>query len=103
MTRYRVLFTDEAWEPIQAQVRYIAIESHAPENASRWLVRLLDAIDTLEEMPHRNGLDERQTQIHGADVYRMVFERTYLVFYTIDQECSRVNIVSFRNGAQEST
>jgi plasmid stabilization system protein ParE len=63
---------------------------------------LLDEIDTLERMPDRYGLDEKQTQMHGADVHRMVFERKYLVFYTIDQEHSRVNIVSFRHGAQES-
>ena len=55
MTRYTVHFTDEAWVPIQAQVRYIAIENHSPENASRWLARLLDAIDTLEQLPQRHG------------------------------------------------
>ncbi len=101
MTRYTVHLTDEAWEPIQAQVRYIAIEKQAPENASRWLARLLDAIDTLERIPRRHGLDEHQTHMHGADVYRMVFEQTYLVFYTIDQERRRVDVVSFRHGAQE--
>jgi plasmid stabilization system protein ParE len=101
MTRYSVHFTAEAWEPIQAQVRYIAIENRAPQNASRWLSRLLDAIDALEQLPQRNGLDEQQTHALGVDVYRMVFERTYLVFYTIDPKLSRVNIVSFRHGAKQ--
>ena len=76
MKRYTVHFTDEAWQPIQTQVRYIAIENQAPENAARWLGRLLDAIDTLEQLPGRHGLDEQQTSMHGIDVHRMVFERT---------------------------
>jgi len=53
-------------------------------------------------MPQRYGVDKQQTQLHGTDVYRMVFERTYLVFYTIDETHGRVNVVSFRHGAQES-
>jgi plasmid stabilization system protein ParE len=103
MKRCTVHFTDEAWEPIRAQIRYIAIEKHAPDNASRWLVRLLDAINELELMPHRYGVDEGLTGAHGTDVHRMVFERTYLVFYAIDEKRGRVNVVSFRHGAQEST
>ena len=102
MKRYTVHFTEEAWEAIRAQTRYIAIEKHAPENASRWLARLLKAIDALELMPNRHAPDEDLTRSHGTNVHRMVFERMYLVFYTIDQERGRVNIVSFRNGAQES-
>jgi plasmid stabilization system protein ParE len=102
MKQYTVHFTDEAWDPIEAQVRYIAIEKQAPESASRWLARLLEEIDTLEQMPQRYGLDEYQTRTHGTDVHRMVFERTYLVFYTIDQERSRVDVISFTHGAQES-
>ena len=101
MTQYAVHFTDEAWETIQAQVRYIAIEGQAPERASRWLARLLNVIDTLEQLPKRHLVDKRQTQIHGTDVHRIVFERTFLVFYTIDEKHRHVNIVSFRHGAQQ--
>src|ERR1700722_10672572 len=101
MARYTVHFTDEAWETIQAQVRYIAIESQAPERASRWLTRLLDVIDALEELPKRHLVDQRQTQIHGKDVHRIVFERKFLVFYTIDENRRRVNVVSFRHGARQ--
>jgi plasmid stabilization system protein ParE len=81
--------------------RYIAVEKQAPENASRWLTRLLDAIDALEAMPHRYGMDEELTATLGTNVHRMVFEQTYFVFYTIDEERGRVNVVSFRHGAQE--
>lgn len=35
---YRVILTDPAFDAIQAQARYIAIEQQAPEAAQRWLV-----------------------------------------------------------------
>ena len=102
MTPYAVHFTDEAWESIQAQVRYVAIDNNAPENAARWLARLVETVDALQQMPGRHGLDEYQTQIHDIDVRRLIFERTYLLYYTIDEDHGRVNIVSFRHGAKES-
>ena len=102
MKRYTVHFTDEAWATIQAQVRYIAIESQAPERASRWLARLLDTIDALEKLLKRHLVDKQQTAIHRMDVRRLVFDRKFLVFYTIDDARSHVNVVSFRHGAQRS-
>jgi plasmid stabilization system protein ParE len=101
MTEYTVEFAEEAWRAVEAQVRYIAIEKQAPENASRWLNRLLAAIETLEQIPRRFKVDPDQTQMHGIDVHRLVFERTYLVFYTVDDARRRVNVVSFRHGRQE--
>ena len=101
MTEYRVEFADEAWQAIEAQVRYIAVAKQAPENASRWVNRLMAAIDALEQIPRRFIVDPDQTRMHGIEVHRMVFERTYLVFYTVDDKRRRVNVVSFRHGAQE--
>ena len=40
--------------------------------------------------------------VHFTEVHRAIFERTYLVFHTIDKARGRENIVSFRHGAQES-
>ncbi|HEY2589843.1 MAG TPA: type II toxin-antitoxin system RelE/ParE family toxin [Tepidisphaeraceae bacterium] len=101
MTEYTVEFANEAWRAVEAQVRYIAVEKQAPENASRWLNRLLAAIETLEQIPRRFIVDPYQTQMHGIEVHRMVFERTYLVFYTVNDEQRCVNVVSFRHGRQK--
>jgi plasmid stabilization system protein ParE len=97
---FKVHLTREAWEPIEAQVRYIAVEKKAPENASRWLSRLLDAIDTLEHLPARHEVDAVQSKLLGTNVYRMVFERTYLVHYTIEESRGGVYVLSFRHGAR---
>ncbi len=100
MIQYTVNLTDEAWAAIEAQVRYIGVERQAPENAARWVNRLLNAIDGLEMLPRSHAVDERQTAKHGIEIRRMVFEQTYLVFYTIDDEQRRVIVVSFRHTAR---
>lgn len=100
MTRYTVELTDEAWAAIETQVRYIAVDRQAPENAARWSNRLLKAIDELETLPRRHPVNDAQTAEHGVEIRRMVFEKTYLIFYTLDEDTRRVVVVSFRHGAR---
>ncbi len=101
MVRYTVHITNEAWKPIRAQVHYIAIENHAPENASRWLARLLDAVATLEQLPQRHVVANDPSTTHNATVYRMLFERSYFLFYPIDDDRGYIDVVSFRHCAQQ--
>ena len=53
-------------------------------------------------MPTRYGVDEEQTAAHGTEVRRLVFERTYLLFYTIDEAHLRVTVVRFAHGARSN-
>ena len=100
MTRFTVGFIPESWAAVQAQVRYIADEQHAPENAARWFNRLLATVDSLEFMPERYQVDPAQTAARGTEVRRLVFERTYLLFYVIDHARLQVTIVLFTHGAR---
>ena len=100
MKHFTVEIADEAWREIESQIRFIAVDRQAPVNAARWSNRLLKAITDLELMPRRHTLDERLSRELGTDIYRMVFEQTYLVFYTINEVEQRVTIVSFRHGAR---
>lgn len=100
MKHFTVEIADEAWREIESQIRFIAVDRQAPVNAARWSNRLLKAITDLELMPGRHTLDEALSREHGTDIHRMVFEQTYLVFYTINEVEQRVTIVSFRHGAR---
>ncbi len=51
MTHYAVELTDAALAAIAAQARYIAVEAQAPRSAERWLGRIWDAVDSLEQFP----------------------------------------------------
>jgi plasmid stabilization system protein ParE len=101
MKRFAVEITDEAWIEIEAQVRFIAVNRQAPMNAARWSNRLLKAIEDLQWMPRLHTLDEHLTGEHGTNIYRMVFEKSYLVFYTVNEVEGRVTVLSFRHGARQ--
>lgn len=100
MMRYAVGYSERAEAEVQAQVHYIAIDKRSPVNAARWLRRLRLAVEKLELMPDRNGVDAEQSAVLGFEVRRMVFERTYLVFYVVDEAERRVTVTIFRHGGR---
>ena len=99
MTRYTTAWTEEAEASLQAQVHYIAVDQQSPRNAIRWLRRVRAAVASLEVMPTRHGVDDVQTAALGLPVHRLVFERTYLIFYVVDEAAQHVRVVIFRHGA----
>ena len=100
MTRYTVKYGEAVWAAIQARVWHIAIDQRAPLNADRWFTRLRAAVESLESMPGRYAVDATQSDRAGTVVYRLVFERAYLILYTIDEANLVVNVVLFYHGAQ---
>lgn len=93
---YRVIVTDPAFEKIREQARYIAVEQHAPEAASRWLERVLAASDTLAEMPRRCALapenDYRPYEIRWLGV------GTFVLLFTVDETARTVYVIGARHG-----
>ncbi len=51
-------------------------------------------------MPDRNPVDADMTAALNGDVRRLVFERTYLIFYLVDESRQQVTVVAFRHGAR---
>lgn len=96
---YEVHTGDEAHEAIRRAARFIAIDQRAPENCKRWLETLWDRIDSLEEMPYRFIVDPIQSKRAGREIRKMIFG-DYLIFYTVDEDSRRVDIVGFRHGAR---
>lgn len=56
-------------EAIRQAVRYIAVDCQSPMNAERWLDRLWDRIDELEEMPRRFPIDSAFSQRTGQPTH----------------------------------
>ncbi len=100
MTQYTTGFAEDAWAAVQAHATHIAVDQQSPVNSARWLARVLDAVRTLQFMPERFAVDQRQSADLGHEVRRLVFERTYLLFYAIDDVRQHVNVVVFRHGAR---
>ena len=99
--RYEVHTGEQAFDAIRQAARYIAVDCQSPLNAKRWLERLWDKIDDLEEMPRRFAVDEVYTRRVDHPTHKMVFGR-YLVFYQVDEQGQRVDIVDFVAGARRT-
>jgi plasmid stabilization system protein ParE len=95
--RLRVEIARPVEDQIREQMLYIARDS--VDNAFAWEERLLAAIRKLADF-HGHAIDEDASQRLGSAVRKLVFERTYLVHYDVDERAGLVRVVSFRHGAR---
>ena len=95
---YEVRITAPALDRIYEQATYIANEQQAPEIATRWLQRVLNAGDSLGEMPRRcaRALED---VFFPYEVRAMVIGQFVLLF-TIVEETKTVWVISARHGRQ---
>lgn len=98
MTTYTIQFSREARDAIQAHVDYVAADLRSPENADRWLARLLEVIDSLTTMPARFAVDEARSALAGVRIHRLTFERSCVLLYIVDESAARVHVLSFHHG-----
>jgi hypothetical protein len=100
MKKYRVRIAPIVQEQIRDQILYIADESFG--NALDWGRRLDHAIEVLGTLPRRHMVDEPASKKLGVTVRKMVFERTYLIHYVIEEAGAVVRIINFRHGKRMS-
>jgi toxin ParE1/3/4 len=94
--RYRVNLTARVAAQLQDVFEYI--EEDSPENARRMIQRLMDAIDSLDILPHRYKVLEESDSL-GEEIRSMVV-KPFLVRYHINESAGVVTIVSIRHGAR---
>ena len=97
MKRLAVILSREVREQIDAQVLFIADDSI--DNALKWERPLFKAIEKLGDAPG-HVVDEDASDRLGFIVRKLVFERTYLIHYTVDRSAGDVRVINFRHGAR---
>lgn len=95
---YSVEITDSALEAIRAEARYIAVDCQSPLNASRWLQRVLRAVEGLERMPRRYGL-AAEDAFKPYEV-RRVLVGDCLILFTVEDKTRKVWVIGFRHGTR---
>jgi plasmid stabilization system protein ParE len=93
--RYRLWIREKVKKQITDQVEYIARDSI--ENALKWEERLRVAFEKIAENP-RYAVDEEATRRVGMETRKVVFERTYLIFFVVIEETRTVELIGFRHG-----
>jgi addiction module RelE/StbE family toxin len=97
--QYQVRITPRALADLEAAFVYIQIRS--PDNATKMIEVLLDAIDGLAIFPHRYNVP-RTGPVQGREIRSMPVP-PYLVRYKIDDQRKAVHILRVRHGAQQSS
>lgn len=93
---YRVIVTDSALERIEEYGTYIAVDQQAPEAAARWLKRVLDASETLSEVPRRCALAPENEHTPYEVRWHAVGE--FLLLFTVVEKDSSVYVIGARHG-----
>ena len=96
METYKIQISDTAEKDLSEILDYISIRLQEPVVALNLLHRLQKEILALHRM-HRLVTDD----YFAARGFRMLRVENYLVFYTVDQEHSMVNIVRVLYGKRE--
>jgi hypothetical protein len=96
--RWTVDITAHVRDQITEQVLYTAADSI--DNALAWEDRLCAAIGQLAWVTGF-AIDEDASDRLGFALHKLVFERTYLIHYELDDPANTVHVTSFRHGARE--
>ena len=97
MNRFKVRIPNHVQDEITRQMLYIAQDS--VDSAMRWEDRIRAAIMGLAEF-HGHAVDDEASRRSGIVVHKLVFEKTYLVYYHVDNRANAVDVVGFRHGAR---
>ena len=99
METYKIQISDTAEKDLSEILDYISIRLQEPVVALNLLHRIQKEILSLHRMPERYRLVT--DDYLAARGFRILRVENYLVFYTVDQEHSMVNIVRVLYGKRE--
>ena len=97
MKRLQVHVSDSVKPQIREQLLYIAQDSI--DNAPAWEDRLLEALQGLGDF-YNHAVDEEAVARVGGTVRKLVFEKTYLIHYEVNEANRVVEVLNFRHGAR---
>ena len=91
MEAYSVNITDTAKQDIRDVGRHIADELQEPAIALRTINAILDAIDTLDQMPDRiSFVKDKRLAAQGI---RPLYVKNYTIFFSIEKSPDIVSII----------
>ena len=94
---YRIIITTRAATALEDIHQYIS--QNSPENASRVATKIINGIDSLDQLPHRYPVHQGRRQ--PSETVRRMPVRPYLIYYRIDDRRMAVTIIAIRHGARK--
>ena len=96
---YQVILSDAANRDLRNIFEYIFYELKAPQSASVMLDKLEKAVLSLEEMPNRHRIIEREPWLSRK--VRLMPVGNYVVIYFVDDNKYEVNIMRIIYGGRD--
>lgn len=96
--RFRVVYTREFLQDIDRHVDYLLGEGAGVDTVAAWYTKVFERLDSLDELPHRYPVDERQSKLNGSETRKLNYQ-DYLVFYFVDEPRRCVFLFKFQHGA----
>lgn len=96
---YQVILSDAANRDLRNIFEYIFYELKAPQSASGMLDKLEKAVLSLEEMPNRHKVIEREPWLSRK--VRLMPVGNYVVIYFVDDNKYEVNIMRIIYGGRD--
>lgn len=90
MSKYKVLLTPEFQQEIRDIHSYIANTLLVPETAAKQVVRIMDVVKSLDEMPERYSLYEKEPW-RSRGLRKVVIDN-YVVFYYVNKKVNEVAV-----------
>ena len=96
---YKILRTDKAEDQLRDIIYYIADESGDIDVALKYLDKLQEAINQLEEFPNSGSIP--RYSILKKQGYRVLIVGNHLVFYKVDEKNKLIVIYAIVDGRRE--
>lgn len=96
---YKILRTDKAEDQLRDIIYYIAADSGSIDVALKYLDKLEEAINRLQEFPNSGSVP--RYSILKKQGYRVVIVGNHLVFYKVDETKKLVIIYAIVDGRME--
>jgi mRNA-degrading endonuclease RelE of RelBE toxin-antitoxin system len=96
---YRVVYTDSFLADVRDHLDFLRgrhVGEHVIEN---WYTKLFDRLEGLDEWPLTFAVSDAYSRRVGRNTHKYNFG-DYLVFYQVNDEHQRVELVAFFNGAK---
>jgi hypothetical protein len=97
--KYEVQASEHFEMQLDEQLAYFKSQRVSSRVTDVWFGRLHRELSDLSTWPRRNPVDLWVSKRVGQEVRKLVFGQ-HLVYYAIDDEHRRVDLVAFRHGAQ---
>lgn len=97
--KFNVIYSERALNDLRNIHRYITLELLAPEAAKKLSERLMTEIDSLDEMPNRNPLYEKEPW-HSRGIRKLIVDG-FIAFYLPIEKNKQVLIIAIMYGKRD--